>query len=67
MMGFEEEQRQPRYFLFGVSDGEADLVWWGVLSVVLLRPMRTEIVDDDFALKVSLDHEFSVDVEEADH
>lgn len=66
-MGLEEELGQSRYFLFGFSDGEEYLVWCGLVNVVLIRQMRTEIVDDDFALKVSLGHGFSVDVVEVGH
>ena len=67
MIGLQNEYGQPRYFLFCVSDGEAHLVWWVLVSGVLLRQTRTEIVDGDFALKVSLGHGFSGDVEEAGH
>lgn len=67
MMNLAKEYGQSRYFLFGVSDGEAHRGWRVLVSVALLIQMRTESVDDDFALKVSLDRGFSVDVEEVGH
>lgn len=66
-MGLDEELGRSRYFLFGFSDGEEDLVWYWLVNVVLIRQMRTEIADDDFALMVSLGHGFSVDVVEVGH
>jgi len=64
----EEEEGRLRYFLVGVLVVEVHLLLRGLVIGQLWRLTQlTEIVGDEFAWNVFLDHVFFVDVEAKDH